>query len=48
MKKFKAQIEHDCGTLTLTVNASSKEEAIKTIMLTEGCPQWSIKTIKEI
>ena len=48
MKQFKAKIQHDNGVFTLTVNATSKEQAINSIMLAEGCPQWAIKSIKEL
>lgn len=48
MNLYKATLKHDNGTSNLTINASSKEQAIKSICKAEHCPASAIEQIKRI
>lgn len=48
MKTFKAEIQHDTGTFTMCVSATSEQTAIHKIMEAEGCPDTAIKSIVEV
>lgn len=48
MHKFKARVKHDKGQVTVCVDSTSEEAAIKQIMSAEGCPRRSILKIVQV
>lgn len=48
MKNYKIKLQHDYGTVTLTLAALSEENAIATVMRIERCPRQSIVSVQVI
>lgn len=48
MKKYKVTLQHDNGKVTITVNATSEDNAKNIIMDIEKCPSSAILEVKEV